>query len=348
MSIKVKGKIIEPKKLSNKKKLEEGIDCIRKLGYTPYNINTTDTYFVIQYKDNSICHFRIKEIPGYIFAFWNNGNFDNYLKQVETQGVGNTWADSLEINPKSELIFFTQHEDDLDKFKPSRSGFVIGLRRDTWIETNEKTGRDIRVCEWYTTELEEVLDFMKKHKYKTRLFATSQIRNVWEWPYNDIKTYIMYRKHVKSVKKYKKKDKKARRKDLKAGLMLVKRLKCYDAYLVDESSCIIPEYHLLIRLKNNISDIRRKNKEDKLLYKYDNCLHLDIEECRLDTILNKVEDLDDRTKEYYKRAEKRFIKVFKNTKKEMLKVKRNDLWQFNIIAQNFKDEEIEERDVKVE
>ena len=49
-----------------------------------------DTYFVIPDEDNSICHFKIKEIPGFLFGIWNVCRFDTIKYQIENAGIGPT------------------------------------------------------------------------------------------------------------------------------------------------------------------------------------------------------------------------------------------------------------------
>lgn len=70
------------------------------------DIDYRDGYFLIGFGTNSIVHFHIKECPGWLFAIW--------WKMPETEA-----KDTNVI----EGTFFTQYEETLDKFKPSRSEF---------------------------------------------------------------------------------------------------------------------------------------------------------------------------------------------------------------------------------
>ena len=59
----------------------------------------------------------------------------------------NLWTDTYHISSKTELVFFTQYEREVDKFKPSYSGFVTGLFRETWYEQREEDTEEHQVEE---------------------------------------------------------------------------------------------------------------------------------------------------------------------------------------------------------
>ena len=51
------------KKLTNKKLMISALNAIRDLGYTVLDDVYGNSYFVFDGEDDSICHFKIKEIP---------------------------------------------------------------------------------------------------------------------------------------------------------------------------------------------------------------------------------------------------------------------------------------------
>lgn len=76
--------------------------------FTFEDIEYTDGYFIFAYGENSVVHFHIKELPGWLFGIWwheptsdKTSDGDNFLKLSGT--------------------LFTQYEKNIDKFKPSRS-----------------------------------------------------------------------------------------------------------------------------------------------------------------------------------------------------------------------------------
>ena len=148
-------------KSRNRKLIESLFKQIEKeLGYHIVDKQFGNCYFIVESKEpDTICHFHIKELPGYLFGIWNICRYDTI--QYEIENNLSLWSDNLHISSKSELIFFTQYEKEIDKFKPSRSGMVTGLRRITYKEDNKL------ITEWDIDELEVVLNYMKKHKYKS-------------------------------------------------------------------------------------------------------------------------------------------------------------------------------------
>ena len=51
------------KKLTNKKLMISALNAIRDLGYTVLDDVYGNSYFVFDGENDSICHFKIKEIP---------------------------------------------------------------------------------------------------------------------------------------------------------------------------------------------------------------------------------------------------------------------------------------------
>lgn len=242
----------ELSKLTNKELMESALKQIRELGFTLYDVQMGNCYFIFTDEDDSICHFKIKEIPGFLFAFWNTCRFDPIEKQIEQAGIGETWADSLHINPQSELVFFTQYEKEIDKFKPSRSGFVCGLYRHAWFESDkDDKDKEVKKEEWWMYQLEDILTFMKKHHFKAYLYACRESRYIWdsvsgfEAFYRFVKD-AWYRTRTKIKNWFKLKY------QIFVSKNLVKKLKTMNVILFDRGEGWSPRLQISLRRKKPI------------------------------------------------------------------------------------------------
>jgi len=259
--------------LSNKQLIESALKHIEKeTGLHIKDKTYGNTYFVIEDDVNTICNFHIKEIPGFIFSFWNTKRFDSIQYQIEKRGIGNTWADSLRISPKSELVFFTQYERDVDKFKPSASSFVTGIFREVYYE-GETGKKPKRVESWNMYDLEHILLFMKQHPVKAYHYVQSNIDYVW----GEISGFTALKYFCEDWfqdKKHKIKTKLKHKITLDAAKQLVDTLKFSDCVIIDDENCYP-------RLTINI---RHKSKITKQEYESDNSLI----ECFYDKWFNKI------------------------------------------------------------
>lgn len=217
-------------------------------------------YFIIESKEpDTICHFHIKELPGYLFGIWNICRYDTI--QYEIENNLSLWSDNLHISSKSELIFFTQYEKEIDKFKPSRSGMVTGLKRITYIENNKS------ITEWDIDELEVVLKYMKKHKYKAYVNIYNENKFVYK-EYSSFKCFRIYYRHkwdrfttnIKNNLKLKIQIYKSKK--------LVRRLKDVYYYILDYGENCYPRIHIIVRRKPDI-DIDTFIDNINMLQKFD-------------------------------------------------------------------------------
>ena len=232
-------------KSRNRKLIESLFKQIEKeLGYHIVDKQFGNCYFIVESKEpDTICHFHIKELPGYLFGIWNICRYDTI--QYEIENNLSLWSDNLHISSKSELIFFTQYEKEIDKFKPSRSGMVTGLRRITYEED------DKLITEWDIDELEVVLNYMKNHKYK----AYVNIYNENKFIYRELSGItcfkIYYRDkwnrfitNIKDTLKLKIQIYKSKK--------LIKKLKDVYYYILDYGENCYPRIHIIVRRKPNI------------------------------------------------------------------------------------------------
>lgn len=232
-------------KSRNRKLIESLFKQIEKdLGYHIVDEQYGNCYFIVESKEpDTICHFHIKELPGYLFGIWNICRYDTI--QYEVENNLSLWSDNLHISSKSELIFFTQYEKEIDKFKPSRSGMVTGLRRITYKEDNKL------ITEWDIDELEVVLKYMKKHKYKSYVNIYNENKFVYRELSGITCFKIYYRDkwnrfitNIKDTLKLKIQIYKSKK--------LIKKLKDVYYYILDYGENCYPRIHIIVRRKPNI------------------------------------------------------------------------------------------------
>ena len=248
-------------KSRNRKLIESLFKQIEKeLGYHIVDKQFGNCYFIVESKEpDTICHFHIKELPGYLFGIWNICRYDTI--QYEVENNLSLWSDNLHISSKSELIFFTQYEKEIDKFKPSRSGMVTGLRRITYEED------DKLITEWDIDELEAVLNYMKKHKYKAYVNIYNENKFVYK-EYSSFKCFKIYYRdkwgrfttNIKNNLKLKIQIYKSKK--------LVRRLKDVYYYILDYGENCYPRIHIIVRRKPDI-DIDTFIDNINILQKFD-------------------------------------------------------------------------------
>lgn len=248
-------------KSRNRKLIESLFKQIEKdLGYHIVDKQFGNCYFIVESKEpDTICHFHIKELSGYLFGIWNICRYDTI--QYEVENNLSLWSDNLHISSKSELIFFTQYEKEIDKFKPSRSGMVTGLRRITYKEDNKL------ITEWDIDELEVVLKYMKKHKYKSYVNIYNENKFVYRELSGITCFKIYYRDkwnrfitNIKDTLKLKIQIYKSKK--------LIKKLKDVYYYILDYGENCYPRIHIIVRRKPNI-DIDTFIDNINMLQKFD-------------------------------------------------------------------------------
>lgn len=219
----------KPTKLSNKNLILSAIKQIEETtGFHIIDLEFGDTYFIASGPKDSICHFHIKEIPKFKFAFWNTSRFDKIEDLMNNDD--DLWSDYHRIHTKTELIFFAQYERDIDKFKPSYSGFVRGMFRNAWYELNDKNRRT-KVEEWYLDDVDDILKYMHKHPIKAYCYCQIGRDNIW----NEISNFKALKEYIDGAfwyKVYKHKHKKRLRKSVKLAKSFIKKLKAM-SYIVE-------------------------------------------------------------------------------------------------------------------
>lgn len=248
-------------KSRNRKLIESLFKQIEKeLGYHIVDKQFGNCYFIVESKEpDTICHFHIKELLGYLFGIWNICRYDTI--QYEIENNLSLWSDNLHISSKSELIFFTQYEKEIDKFKPSRSGMVTGLRRITYEED------DKLITEWDIDELEAVLNYMKKHKYKAYVNIYNENKFVYK-EYSSFKCFKIYYRDKWSRFTINIKNNLKLKIQIYKSKKLVRRLKDVYYYILDYGENCYPRIHIIVRRKPDI-DIDTFIDNINILQKFD-------------------------------------------------------------------------------
>lgn len=257
------------KKLTKKTNLELMNSVLTKIESYGYHIKDKEfgsCYFVFDGEDNSICHFHIKEIPGFLFGLWHISRYDDIKYQIKKNGIGHTWADSLNISPLTEIIFFTQYERDLNKFKPSQSGFVTGLFRECWEESDD-ADKIIEKEDWYDYQLENILEFMKKHPIRSSEYAGLSNSYIWENDSNGISIFYRWLKEWYYYYLYKLSKKLKLLLQINRTKYLLRKFKTFDYFLIDRGPGWSPRLDLFIRHKVG-SNIKKQIKEQDKLNKF--------------------------------------------------------------------------------
>lgn len=109
--------------MTNREIAELMFDRIREHGFTPYEINYGNGYFLFEMGEDSVVHFRIKEV-------WKNWKFGMW---IDSSALDEYNVDENKETPyeKEENVvqIFCQHEHLLDKFKPSRSALCVEFKQ---------------------------------------------------------------------------------------------------------------------------------------------------------------------------------------------------------------------------
>lgn len=153
--------------LTNKQLMDGVLEKLRALGLTPINVTFPSGYFLFMNQtDYEIMHFKLKELPEFLFGVWNKElTFDN----DETKKVP---------------FVFGERECFLDKFKPSRAEWSplyndehIGNSQEEQLQAFWKIVdelSELAKAPWKMTEDEEeeylkTIKFYKEQEVKTKI-----------------------------------------------------------------------------------------------------------------------------------------------------------------------------------
>lgn len=282
----------------NRELIELALNQIEKeTSFHIIGIEYNDDKYTEEDDKYTICEFHIKEIPGFRFALWNTRIWNDSSKLLDENHI--KWMDSLEISYLSELIFFTQYERDLDKFKPSRSGFVIGLYRNEYIKEPEP---DEEIEPFNMFDLIKALKYIKKHKIRSVEYSGCQTRYIWEDDRSYFKILRMYIHDWLYVWKSQFKEWKKYKKICRVSKKYMKKLTQFNYMIKDQGHHCYPRVEVIFRRKDKINlDIYNKEWDiiDKFDKKYGNimtiyCMQYEIDEKADSEVFVKDQELRDR------------------------------------------------------
>lgn len=266
--------------------------------------NYTDTYYVFESKDaNTICNFKIKEIPNFMFSFWHVSRLDDIVKAINKKGP--LWSDDYGVSTKSELIFFAMPEDEIDKFKPSYCGFVQGIYRYFTLKDED---------EWCIGDLVNSLWYMKEHRIKSYVYTTIQVENIWD----ELSNFEILKRYI-SLRLNANKSKRIKRKRYNKAYNICKTLfnKYRDcAYMIirDYGENWYPRLHIIIRTKPKVNYNSKQFCDfQDLLTKIDDKYFKDVSIDYLGLDIDKLSP----GKEYFK--DKELLDMFKEVVKSVKK-----------------------------
>lgn len=219
------------------KAIELGFKRETKKKLTIQDVNYGDGYFLFGMGTNTVVHFRIKQIPGWLFAIWWDIPNKDKLKKSKKE-------DSKDWQLGKDYIsgtWFTQYEANIDKFKPSRSEiceeFRIGLNPkgiDEWSGDRDIVGN---------------LVFMNEHP------ELAFCRDYCGWNLNqdyhtDEEAKVEFQQWKKETKLHDNFDKYATRKMMEYYQKeIVSNFK--DAYIHDSGDGISPRYEVYVPIEGN-------------------------------------------------------------------------------------------------
>lgn len=124
-------------------------NMIKESGYTPYDINFLDGYFIFDLGKDSVVHFRVKEVwSGFKFGMWIHSEYATREGRKKAQ---DEYPESYKHEDDFHVVeLFCQHEDWLDKFKPSRSSMRINITVSELVERSN-------------IYIKDMLDMIKRH-----------------------------------------------------------------------------------------------------------------------------------------------------------------------------------------
>lgn len=321
---------VKPTKISNKGLMESALKQIEEeTGFHIIDIEFGNYYFLFGGPKNSICHFHIKEIPKFKFALWNTNRFDSIEELMKDNG--DTWADRYKVHHKSELIFFTQFERDIDKFKPSHSGFVQGIFRQAWTELDDND-KKIKREEWYLDDVPHILEFMHKHPIKSYIYSGMNDYGI----FREVSNFKALRMYIHDAIYHKKSEIKNKIKvnhSINACKRLVKKLTTMD-YIIEKKDSCYPEVE--IRLASKVTSGKDFEKDvtiiDRFHDKHFNNISVSIYYDYFDEYSDGTEkDVEDNNKKLHKRFysyAKSLKKVLDGDSKETLE----DYWIEKVIS----------------
>lgn len=184
--------------MTRREAAEKIFNYIKENKFTPTNIEYGNCYFIFDKGNDGVVHFNIKGLRGWRFAMWI---------ETDAEKLKNDSGDDYPA-----VQFFCQHSLNIDKFKPSRSFFLVDFSLSE-IERDDS---------WPFYEIRDMLRMIKRHPYvafsmdysEDKCYAHSYIRcylsqknyrickAIRDW-WKDVWVRIWHGPKVWFIKKYK-------------------------------------------------------------------------------------------------------------------------------------------------
>lgn len=186
--------------MTRREAAEKVFISIRENGFKPTEIQYGDCYFIFDKGEDGVVHFKIKGLHGWKFAMWI---------ETDVEALKN---DNGEDYPA--VQFFCQHTINIDKFKPSRSFFLVNFSLnaiqsdDPWkfyvvrdmlqmIKRHPFIAFTMDLCEDTYYHGSYILCYLQQRLYKTKKSIKEWWRDVWVRIWHGPKVWLI--KHHKVV-----------------------------------------------------------------------------------------------------------------------------------------------------
>lgn len=128
--------------MTNKDIAEFMLNKFQSYGFTPYNIEYGDSYFIFNRGENSVVHFRLKKV-------WKSWKFGMWIE-----------SESLNNGKDSDIVvqLFCQNNSNIDKFKPSASSICAKISKEAINFEKENKYN-------YFYEVKDMLNMIKNHPF---------------------------------------------------------------------------------------------------------------------------------------------------------------------------------------
>lgn len=133
--------------ITNSHIIDSVFDSIKKFGYTPYNIEKMNGYFIFDMGEDSVVHFRLRGV-------WKHWKFGMWI---------NSDALKSDKNDKIVVSVFCQHDHNIDKFKPSRSELCVKFTVEDC--KNKKYYMDNNQPYYVDYQLHNMLSMIHRHPF---------------------------------------------------------------------------------------------------------------------------------------------------------------------------------------
>lgn len=192
----------------NKQIADVMFDIFKSLNYQAYDIEYLDTYFIFQGNPNSVIHFKLK-------GLWKRWKFGMWVR-----------SDYLFLDDSDKfpcISIFCQHENTIDKFKPSRSDICVEIKCKEfkeWLNGGWSSAINFKI--------KETLNWVKLHPFLS--FVGSVPSDYSVYPDNVSKSNSV----IRCFKSYYREDLERYRETIKLPILTIyasekiKRFKKYD------------------------------------------------------------------------------------------------------------------------